>query len=918
VNEAKRTAFMEGVMGMKKSLRVFVILLAFSAMGPLPGLQNLTGPSTAHASETRGLAVVAKDPATNQSGEVRLYNKSYAVIIGIDKYQNLPADRQLKNAVGDAKGVQEVLTKNYQFDRIFTLYDQQATKDRILELLTEELPQGMSDQDSVFIFWAGHGNQQKSKDGEMGYLIPYDGNPAKLRTVVTMAEIRDTISKAIPAKHVFYVMDACYGGLLAATRSVDSRPRRDLDYLKEITKERVRQVLTAGGKDQEVLDGGRKGHSVFTGRLIEALEAAGDFITANEIQAILKEKVFNDARSRNHNQTPGFGTLYGNGDFVFIPSLQQKLAESENEEEKLKSELRALAEKERKQQSEAQKLKAEREKQTLLAKLKAEELRKKQLEEEEQRRLKETAEREAAQARYTTEREKLVNLRVELEKRKKSATGVTDSIETAGAEIRRINDQITDLEKSFAPFLKQITDRYDQKIKALEALKRDEFEKERDFKARITKEKEQAEKGRQEERDQLDSRLAAETDPLRGEIKRLSEKEYTLDPSTIALELGLYDVDKEQFPVALKNKTPDGIKIAMNGSIPLPSSSARVFKQQWQSGLVRPEVRARPDGEIVRVAIANDAENYLMIYVNGEFVNIVEKKKRVEDEEWENALKSATRKAMQGYIKKYPDGRYLAQARQKDEEYSRNPTRPVLPFTVNEAVWKIIEDSEYYRNLPRPRTANATFQYEQKVELKGWKNRGRANPPPSQKSEKIEVTPLGDKISLQLTTAEFITNNYECGHFLSLGTISNGQTSVITDSIDELKGSLFPLRIGAQLSVRYNSANPAYPKSGIHYSLACQVTDRDEAKKLNPKLPGVAWKVHCQHETQINGNTYNGTEYDYFLEDLGLFLSAFGQHKGNLTEWEFVLPAVGNTTVKEAGSVEITKVYKSSDWTVGE
>src|SRR6185369_53865 len=115
------------------------------------------------AAETRGLAVIAKDPATNQSGEVRLYNKSYAVIIGIDKYLNLPPDRQLQNAVKDAQGVQEVLTRHYRFDRIFTLYDQQATKDRILELLTEELPQGMSDQDSVFIFWAGHGNQQKSK-----------------------------------------------------------------------------------------------------------------------------------------------------------------------------------------------------------------------------------------------------------------------------------------------------------------------------------------------------------------------------------------------------------------------------------------------------------------------------------------------------------------------------------------------------------------------------------------------------------------------------------------------------------------------------------------------------------------------------------------------------------------------------------
>ena len=59
-----------------------------------------------HASETRGLRVVARDTASGQIGEVKLYNKSYAVIIGIDRYKNLSADRQLKNAVKDARGIE--------------------------------------------------------------------------------------------------------------------------------------------------------------------------------------------------------------------------------------------------------------------------------------------------------------------------------------------------------------------------------------------------------------------------------------------------------------------------------------------------------------------------------------------------------------------------------------------------------------------------------------------------------------------------------------------------------------------------------------------------------------------------------------------------------------------------------------------
>jgi len=278
------------------------------------------------AAETRGLNVIAKDPASGRHDEVKLYNKSYAVIIGIDQYQNLPGDRQLHNAVKDARGIEAVLRRNYQFDKIITLHNEQATKDRIMELLTEELPAQMGRDDAMLLFWAGHGNQEKSDYGDLGYLIPYDGATDKIRKNITMAEIRDTISKKIPAKHVFYIMDACYSGLLT-TRSVDGKTRRDLSYLKEITKESARQVLTAGGKGEEALDGGPKGHSVFTGRLIEELENASDFITANEIQVTIREKVHSDASARSHSQTPGFGALYGMGDFVFVPKQQNRLGD---------------------------------------------------------------------------------------------------------------------------------------------------------------------------------------------------------------------------------------------------------------------------------------------------------------------------------------------------------------------------------------------------------------------------------------------------------------------------------------------------------------------------------------------------------------------------------------------------------------
>ena len=86
----------------------------------------------AWAARDRGLSVVGVDAATGKRAAVRLYGKTYAVVIGIDRYPNLAPDKQLDYAVKDAIGVAATLEKHFVFDRIITLYNEQATKARIL------------------------------------------------------------------------------------------------------------------------------------------------------------------------------------------------------------------------------------------------------------------------------------------------------------------------------------------------------------------------------------------------------------------------------------------------------------------------------------------------------------------------------------------------------------------------------------------------------------------------------------------------------------------------------------------------------------------------------------------------------------------------------------------------------------------
>jgi hypothetical protein len=153
-----------------------------------------------------------------------LYTKTWAVIIGIDRYALLPHDMQLRYAVNDAQGVEQVLRKKFRFDVVVTLYDEAATREGILKVLQGDLGRTGKD-DAVFVFFAGHGYTELTGFGELGYLIPHDGSwkSNEMYRNISMTVIKEDISKAIHAKHVFFVVDACYGGLLLK-RSISVQP----------------------------------------------------------------------------------------------------------------------------------------------------------------------------------------------------------------------------------------------------------------------------------------------------------------------------------------------------------------------------------------------------------------------------------------------------------------------------------------------------------------------------------------------------------------------------------------------------------------------------------------------------------------------------------------------------------------------
>src|SRR5580658_7745971 len=98
----------------------------------------------------------------------------YVVAIGIDHYDNWPV---LSTAVSDATGFAKLLTSKFGFEyAIEPLTEKNATRDQIRSLIDDDLRSRLKPEDSLVIFFAGHGTTRPDViDGEVrpvGFIVP--------------------------------------------------------------------------------------------------------------------------------------------------------------------------------------------------------------------------------------------------------------------------------------------------------------------------------------------------------------------------------------------------------------------------------------------------------------------------------------------------------------------------------------------------------------------------------------------------------------------------------------------------------------------------------------------------------------------------------------------------------------------------
>lgn len=192
-----------------------------------------------------------------------------------------------------------------------------ATAASITCLVRDDLPALLAPDDSLVLFFAGHGHTRSSRVGsktvDSGYLVPAAARRDKFGDLLPLDAFLDDVAQ-LPARHVLVILDACHSGF--ALGQAVQRTRSAVAYRDDLASRPSRRVITSARPDQLALDNGPvAGNSLFTGTLVEGfnwgradLDGNG-LVTASELGLYLQQQVGQAAQQRQGRQTPDFGSF---------------------------------------------------------------------------------------------------------------------------------------------------------------------------------------------------------------------------------------------------------------------------------------------------------------------------------------------------------------------------------------------------------------------------------------------------------------------------------------------------------------------------------------------------------------------------------------------------------------------------------
>jgi len=250
---------------------------------------------------------------------------NWAIVVGINQYENIPKRNQLKYAIRDAEQIGQFL-KNYAGFNVISctdtsdLFDNFQTLPRrnsLLHLLKNGIGRARG-ADNFWFFFSGHGALGR---GHQDYLLTCDFVPGSIQdTAISVDFVIDCLMSCNP-QNITLVLDMCRDGIEDGSKSIGEVGVQTIENAKH---QGITTIFSCG-RGEESYEIPEIKHGAFTYALIEGLK---QYSTPRELEQYLGHRVPQVNKkfgkpAQNPLIIPEPGYKY-DSPLLFLPSQQTK------------------------------------------------------------------------------------------------------------------------------------------------------------------------------------------------------------------------------------------------------------------------------------------------------------------------------------------------------------------------------------------------------------------------------------------------------------------------------------------------------------------------------------------------------------------------------------------------------------------
>jgi WD40 repeat protein len=220
----------------------------------------------------------------------------HILAVGINKYKN--EKLSLNYAKPDAESFSKLMDEKgmnlFKAIELHTLYDQDATREKILKKL-DELAAKIHQEDVFIFYYAGHGSMVDNQF----YFIPTESSrlydAASLAKEAIQAGILQEKFGHIKALKQLIVMDACQSG--GSVELLATRGASEEKAIAQLSRSAGIHVMASAGSEQFATEFTELGHGLFTFVFIRALQGEADGapkdgkVTIYELKSYIDDQV---------------------------------------------------------------------------------------------------------------------------------------------------------------------------------------------------------------------------------------------------------------------------------------------------------------------------------------------------------------------------------------------------------------------------------------------------------------------------------------------------------------------------------------------------------------------------------------------------------------------------------------------------